>query len=145
MYVMKIVSLLFAGLFLFAPHARADDQAAVRAFVDAYDRAYLGGGTEAIETLLADDYRVVVEGEVKDRAAALAEFSAMDRTEITSMSTTIDRVHVAGDLAVAVGRINWAKGAETGGEHLTLILRREAGQWQAVDEHVSDVVDKAAR
>lgn len=136
---MKIVSLLFAGLFLFAPHARADDEAAVRAFVDAYDRAYQAGGTQAIETLLADDYRVVVEGEVKDRAAALAEFAATDRPAITSMSSTIDRVHVAGDLAVAVGRIEWAQNAKKGSEHFTLVLRREAGRWQAVDEHVSDI------
>jgi ketosteroid isomerase-like protein len=139
MFVMKITTLLFAGLLLFGAQVYADDEADVRAFVAAYDRAYLAGGTPAMESLLADDYRVVVGGEVKDRAASLAEFAAMDRPAITSMSTTIDRVHVAGDLAVAVGRINWAKGEEKGGEHLTLILRREAGQWQAVDEHVSDV------
>jgi ketosteroid isomerase-like protein len=143
--VMKIVSLLFAGLLVFAAHAHADDEADVRAFVAAYDRAYHAGSTQAIETLPADGYRVVVDGELEHRAAALAEFAATDRPVITSMSSTIDRVYIAGDLAAAVGRIERAQDAKKGSEHYTLVLRREAGRWQAVDEHVSDVVDKAAR
>jgi hypothetical protein len=142
---MKIISLLFAGLLLAGVDVHADDDADVRAFAATYDRAYLTGDTKVVDTLLAADYRVVVEGAVQDRAAALAEFAAMDHAAITAMSSTIDRVHVDGDLAVAVGRIDWAKGKETGGEHLTLVLRREAGRWKAVDEHVSDVAKDAAR
>lgn len=141
---MKPISLLFAGLLIAGAAAHADDTADVRAFTATYDRAYMTGDTNVVETLLAADYRVVVEGAVKDRATALKEFAVMDHAAITAMTSTIDRVHVTGDLAVAVGRIDWTKGKETGGEHFTLVLRREAGQWKAVDEHVSDVAKPAA-
>jgi len=136
---MKISSMLFAGLLLFATAAHADDEVEIRAFVDAYDRAYVGVDTKGIEHLLADDYRVVVMGKVQNRAEGLADFTALDRSKINSMSTTIERIHADGDLAVVVGRINWANDKEKGAEHITLILRRKEGRWQAVHEHVSDV------
>jgi ketosteroid isomerase-like protein len=142
---MKRIPLLFAGLLFACVNVHANDDDAVRAFAAAYDRAYQAGDTQTVETLLAADYRVVVEGAVKDRAAALAEFAAMDHAAITAMSTTLERIHVAGELAVAVGRIHWTKGEKSGGEHLTLVLRREAGQWKAVDEHVSDFAEDTAR
>lgn len=142
---MKRIPLLFAGLLCAGVNVHAKDDTAIRAFVATYDRAYQTGDTQAVETLLAADYRGVVEGAVKDRAAALAEFAAMDHAAITAMSTRLERIHVAGDLAVAVGRIHWTKGDETGGEYLTLVLRREAGQWKAVDEHVSDFAEDTAR
>ena len=141
---MKPISLLFAGLLLAGAAAQADDMADIRAFTGTYDRAYMSGDTKVVDNLLATDYRVVVGGAVKDRATALEEFALVDHAAINAMSSTLDRVHVAGDLAVAVGRIDWTKGKETGGKHFTLVLRREAGQWKAVDEHVSDVAKPAA-
>lgn len=141
---MKTASLLFAGLLLASTPIVADDAADIRAFTADYDRTYLSGDQQAVAALLADDYRVVVEGAVKDRATALAEFAGMDHDEISAMSSTVERVHVSGDLAVAVGRIDWTKGTEKGGEHFTLVLRREAGRWKAVDEHVSDVAEAKA-
>ncbi|MCE3004040.1 MAG: nuclear transport factor 2 family protein [Xanthomonadaceae bacterium] len=130
---------LLSMLLLATASVSADDAADIRAFTSTYDRAYRTGDAKAIDALLAADYRTVVEGAVKDRATALTEFAAMDHDAISAMASTIDRVHVEGDLAVAVGRIDWTKGAEHGGEHFTLVLRREAGRWKAVDEHVSDV------
>jgi ketosteroid isomerase-like protein len=141
---MKTVSLLFAGLLLAGTAVQADDTADVRAFTATYDRAYMTGDAKVVGSLLAADYRAVVEGKVKERAIALAEFAKIDHAAISAMSSTIDRVHVAGDLAVAVGRIDWTKGAEKGAEHFTLVLRREAGGWKAVDEHVSDVAKDVA-
>jgi ketosteroid isomerase-like protein len=143
--IMLAVRLLLAVLLLAPIIAWADDDADVRAFITTYDQSYLAGDTKTVETLLAHDYRVVVEGAVKDRAAALVEFTAMDHAAISAMASTIDRIHVAGDLAVAVGRIDWTKGEEKGGEHFTLVLRRDAGRWKAVEEHVSDVAMAAAR
>ena len=137
---MRTLFAVASGLLLWCTASLADDQAAVRDFVARYDKAYLARDTAGFEGLLASDYRVVVEGKVHDRAGTLSHFADPARTEHPdALSSTVDRAHVSGDLAVAVGRIEWKDGDKAGHEHYTLVLRREGGQWRAVEEHISDV------
>jgi ketosteroid isomerase-like protein len=137
---MKTLFAATLGLLLWCGAVLADDQADLRDFVSRYDRAYLARDEAAVENLLADDYRVIVEGRVQDRAKSLAEMVDPAKTDHPSaVSSTVDRVHVAGDLAVVVGQIKWTQADKTGGEHYTLVLRRGADGWRAVEEHLSTV------
>lgn len=141
---MKTLFAVTLGLLLWCGAVLADDQADLRDFVSRYDRAYLARDETAVKNLLANDYRVIVEGHVHDRAESLAEMLDPAKTDHPStLSSTVDRVHVAGDLAVVVGQIHWTEGAETGGEHYTLVLRRTAEGWRAVEEHLSAVAKDA--
>lgn len=137
---MKTVFAIASALLLWCSAALAEDQAALRELVARYDRAFIARDATTIGDLLAPDYRVVVEGKVADRAGSLAELVDPSRTEHPdAMSSTVERTHVSGDLAVAVGRIDWKEGDEAGSEHYTLVLRREGGQWRVVEEHISPV------
>ena len=140
---MKIVGLLCAVLLLATTSAWADEHTGIRAFIAAYDRAYLASDTQTLGTMLATDYRVVAEGAVLDRAAALAEHSAPGKDKLISLSSTVDRIDTEGNLAVVIGRIKWAQANKNGEEHFTMALRREAGQWKAVAEHISEANAKA--
>jgi ketosteroid isomerase-like protein len=138
LFAFALVLLLWCGA------ALADDQADLRDFVARYDRAYLARDEAAVRKLLADDYRVVAEGHVHDRATSLAELVDPARTDHPSaLSSTVDRVHLAGDLAVVAGQIQWTQADKSGSEHYTLVLRRDAGGWRAVEEHLSTVAKDA--
>ena len=137
---MKTLFALALGLLLCCTAATADDQADVRDFIKRYDAAYVARDEAAIRDLVAKDYHVIVKGKTKDFATSIAEFTDPKNTSSpTALSSTVDRVHVTGDLAVAVGQIQWTEGDKSGGEHFTLVLRREAGVWRAVEEHISQV------
>jgi ketosteroid isomerase-like protein len=136
---MKIVSAVLAALLLASTGVFADDRAAVEDLLARYDRAYLAADTKAVGAVLAEDYRAIVDGQTKDRAAALAELADPKREfRPTAVSSTLERVHVSGDLAVAVGRIAWKSAKGEGAELYTLVLRREGGAWRAVEEHISE-------
>lgn len=141
------VKSLFAivlGLLLCCTAALADDQADVRDFIKRYDAAYVARDEATIRGLVAKDYRVVVNGKAKDFATSIAEFTDPKNADSSiTLASTVDRVHVAGDLAVAVGTIQWTEDGKSGGEHFTLVLRREGGAWRAVEEHVSEVEEDA--
>lgn len=139
---MKALFAVALGLLVWCGAVLADDQTGVRDFIKRYDAAYLARDEAAVKALMADDYRVVVRGQSKDLAESLAEFMDPARKEhVTALSSTVDRVHVAGDLAVAVGMIQWTEDGKSGREHFTLVLRRQAGAWRAIEEHISDVAE----
>ena len=137
---MKTLFALTLGLLLCCTAALADDQAEVRDFIKRYDAAYVARDEATIRELAAKDYRAIVRGKSKDFATSIAEFTDPKNAKSSiALASTVDRVHVAGDLAVAVGTIQWTEEGKSGGEHFTLVLRREAGKWRAVEEHISDV------
>jgi ketosteroid isomerase-like protein len=137
---MKTLFALTLGLLLCCTAALADDQADVRDFIKRYDASYVARDEAAIRKLVAEDYRVIVKGKAKDFATSIAEFTdPKNAGSTTTLASTVDRVHVAGDLAVAVGTIQWTEKEKSGGEHFTLVLRRDGGVWRAVEEHISEV------
>lgn len=136
---MKIAIAFAFALLLWCMPALADDQAAVKDLIDRYDRAYLARDMATLEALLADEYRAFVEGKEADRATSLAKLVDPDnKWHPSSLSSTVDRIHASGDLAVAVGQVHWKENAKSGREHYTLVLRRDAGVWRVVEEHISD-------
>jgi ketosteroid isomerase-like protein len=140
----KSMFAIVLGLLLCCTAALADDQADVRDFIKRYDAAYVARDETAIRGLVAKDYRVIVKGMTKDFATSIAEFTdPKNANNPTALSSTVDRIHVAGDLAVAVGTIQWTEDGKSGGEHFTLVLRREGGAWRAVEEHISEVEEDA--
>jgi ketosteroid isomerase-like protein len=144
---MKLVAFLCGILLLATSSVQADDTADIRGFVVAYDRAYLSGDTAALGAMLAPEFRVVSDGVAEDREGSLADYAAHGQNKLTGMSSTVDRIHVDGDLAVVIGRVHWRQAnddgtEDNGSEHFTLVLAREAGQWKALAEHVSEVVEK---
>lgn len=141
---MNLLRIVFPLLLVAVAPVRADDAADVRALVAEYDRAYLAADPAAVGALLADDYRVVVEGRLRDRGTVLAELIAPEREASTALSSTVDRVWNSGDLAVATGRIEWRSAKDHGNEHFTLVARRDGGKWRVVSEHISDVARDAA-
>lgn len=140
---MNSIRILLAVLLLASSSVRADTDADLRALVAEYDRAYLAADVAAVGTLLAADYRVVVEGRVRDRDAVLKEMTAPERDAATRLNSTVDRVWADGDLAVATGRIEWRAAESQGSEHFTLVARREGGKWRVASEHLSDVARDA--
>lgn len=141
---MKSIATLFIVLLLAFTSAKADDNASVRDFVARYDTAYLAGDIATLETLMASNYQVIVYGRLKDRAAAFADFADPERTKPTAFSSTVDRVIVDGNLALATGTAQWTEDKKSGEELYTLVLKRTAGGWQAVAEHISPV-EKASK
>lgn len=141
----KPVFALALGLLLWCTATLADDQRDVREFIKRYDAAYLAREEATIRQLVAEDYRAIVNGKTKDFATSIAEFTDPANTSSpTALSSSVDRVHVSGDLAVAVGTIQWTEEGKTGSEHYTLVLRRGAGQWRVVEEHISPVAKAKA-
>lgn len=139
---MKSLLAVVLGLFLACGAALADDAAEVRDFIKRYDAAYVAGDEATIRTLVGKDYHAIINGKDKDFETSIAEFTDPKNTSRpTALASTVDRVHVAGDLAVAVGHIQWTEDGKTGHERFTLVLRREAGAWRAVEEHISEIED----
>ncbi len=132
--------------------ARTPEEQSVIDFIDAYDRAYLASDVAFVDENFHSDYRVFVEGELKTKADAIQWIKTKDATERTlDLSTTTDRVRIAGDMAVATGTIAWKTvnpGKEnatpkTGSEHFTLVMVKDGNAWRAWSEQISDV--KAAK
>jgi ketosteroid isomerase-like protein len=134
--------LLMLGLVIACSPAMAQDDASIREFVERYDRTIVSGDADAVRALLADDYRQIAEGRTHDRDQALADFAKDDYAgRGTTMSSTVDRVEMSGELAVVSGVVNWKQGDESGSEHYTLVLERDGGGWKALMEHVSETAD----
>lgn len=126
----------------------ANDEASVRAFVVAYDRAYSAGDQKQLEAILAPDYRVTYRRRL-DRNEGFAEMKAgLARGETVQTESSIERIIIEGPMAIVTGIVAWtekdASGKENSGrEHMTMALRRSGNNWQVFDEHLSKVEDDA--
>ena len=155
---MKMPSLLLNAL-LFTllactASARSPEEQSVIDFLDAYDRAYTASDVTFFEKNFHPDYRVFVEGELKTKADSIEWIKTKDSKERTlELSSTIDRVRIAGDMAVATGTINWKTmkpgeenaTAKTGSEHVTIVMVKDGNAWRAWSEHLSSVKAASAK
>jgi len=146
-----LITLLLAVVALTAS-ARTPEEQSVVDFLDAYDRAYVASDKAFFEENFHTDYRAFVEGELKTKADALKWIETKDAEERTlELSTTTDRVRIAGDMAVATGTIAWKSvnptkenaTPKTGTEHFTVVMVKDGNAWRAWSEHISQV--KAAK
>ena len=95
---------------------------------------------EKMEALLASEYQVVVDGKLATRAAAVAEFKKRALTNKAVQTTsTVDKVMLSSNLAIATGVITLKTELKTGKEHYTIVLREGNDRWQVVAEHISEV------
>lgn len=95
-----------AVLIFTSSFAYAGDEDRVRKLNSQYDAAYSERSVEKMEALLASEYQVVVDGKLETRAAAIAEFKKRALTnEAVQTTSTVDKVMLSGNLAIATGVI----------------------------------------
>ena len=106
-----------------------------------YDRAIVAGDRAELERILAADYvYVTAEGEIRDRAATIAQHSS-GRMRVASEGSRDLQLRWLGDHALIVGRF---PGRLTVGgatipfnERYSSIWAREGGAWRLRHEHAS--------
>ena len=107
-----------------------------------YDRAIVAGDHAALETLLAPDYvYITAQGELRDRAATIAQHGA-GGFRIESPGSEEVAIRWLGDHALVTGRF---RGRVTMGGHSAPIDERyssiwhyQDGAWRLLHEHASE-------
>jgi ketosteroid isomerase-like protein len=117
------------------------DEQALREANARYDRAIVAGDRAALEEILAADYvYVTAEGEVRDRAATIAQLTS-GRVRIASQGSEEVSLRWLGDHALLVGRFRarvTIGGAEVPlDERYSSIWGREGTRWRLRHEHAS--------
>ena len=125
-----------------SPAATPEAEQAVREANARYDRAIVAGDRAALEQILADDYvYVTAQGEVRDRAATIAQLTS-GAIRIASDGSEEVRVRWLGDHALLVGRFR-ARVTAGGNtfpidERYSAIWAREGESWWLRHEHASE-------
>ena len=114
---------------------------ALRAANLRYDRAIVAGDRAALEDILAPDYvYVTAEGEVRDRAATIANHTS-GRTRIASPGSREVSIRWLGDHALMVGRfpaqVTVGESSFAIDERYSAIWAYERGAWRLRHEHAS--------
>lgn len=121
----------------------AEAEQALREANARYDRAIVAADRVALEQMLAEDYvYVTAEGEVRDRAATIAQHVS-GRVRVESPGSEEVRVRWLGDHVLVTGRF---RGRLTMGEHsapiderYSSIWQRQGGVWRLRHEHASPI------
>lgn len=108
---MKTKMLLLNALLFFivacTASARTPEEQSVVDFLDAYDRAYMASDLAFVEKNFHPDYSAFVEGERRTKADSIKWVKTKNSEEgRLELSTTTDRLRIAGDMAVATGTVN---------------------------------------
>ena len=122
--------------------ARAKDEQAVRAVINALAEAGLKRDVAAIDRIYADDYfHTNADGSVMTKEQVLASYRVPAQVALDSEEHAEDRVHVSGGVAVVSGTVT-LKGRE--GDRpfvrtwrVTNVLRRQGSRWQIIVSHAS--------
>ena len=139
------------------PPSAARDDARMRDEVTAFEREWAAAATARtrgkLDSLMADEWTITLsDGRRSDKRRALVRWAAPASGGVLRDTSIVDSVEVRAlspDAAVAVAALTdvelYASRAETTRTHVTDVVVRRAGRWQAVVSHESEIPRPAAQ
>ena len=118
-----------------APSFTAEDEAAIRALISAWEAAWNAGDLPGVVALVTDDYFEARANAVQGRDAVLSLYEGFTVT-YTYVETTVERIEGEGGLAFAWvsfdNELTTAEGVERvqTGNTLWALRRNDQGQWR---------------
>ncbi len=125
------------------------DEAAIRQLIADVDKAYVAQDANLMDKQLDPGYSAINNGRITGLAQAQADLAEVRTTKL-ALSSTVERVRVLGDMALAQGVTSWQTTSksdplvvDSGGEQYTVALVKKNNVWRIFSEHFSRIpVDK---